>query len=401
MGGHAMLVHSRINGATSHVIKVGSLDIFMVCTESSGDLLGARLIAALKQTTPQLSVTGVGGDHLQEQGMDCIYQVSDFNVMGLVEVLSQLKRLKGMFNVLVERVMADPPKVVVLVDAPDFNIRFAKALKAKGLQAPVIYYVSPQVWAWREKRAREIAEKVDHMMVLFSFEEAIYKEYGLPTTWVGHPLVDELKIPGDKQSFCAAHGLDASKPLVTLAPGSRKSEVKRLLPVMAQVAEARQDRIQFAVPLATTIEPAFARELLGGLNIPILPGLMRPLTAFADAAVVASGTATLETGLLRTPMVVGYRMKRASFILARMLVKVKHVALVNIVLDKRVVPELIQDDFRPEKILPLLDGMLADGEARERILKDFERLEDILGGGGAASRAAQVVAGYLQTPVGG
>lgn len=376
------------------------MEIFLVCTEASGDLLGARLVHELKKNLPELSVCGVGGDKLIAEGMTPTYQVSDFNVMGLVEVLSQLKRLKGMFRVLVDEVVSRKPDLVLLIDAPDFNLRFAKALKGHDLNIPIIYYVSPQVWAWREKRAAQIAKMVDHMMVLFSFEESIYTQYGLPTTWVGHPLVDELNIEGSRDAFLKDHGLSTEKPLVALAPGSRKSEVGRLLPIMAEVARARSDQYQFAIPLAHTLHPEEIKPLLGGVDIPILPSLMRPVMFHADAAIVASGTATLETGLLRTPMIVGYKMKTASFMLARMLVKVAHVALVNIVLDERVVPELIQKDFRLEKILPELDRIVAQGPHRQNMLDAFNRLEGILGGGGAAGRAAVVVERYLRGEVG-
>ncbi len=369
--------------------------IFLVTTETSGDLLAGKMLAVLKDRMPDLAVSGVGGDLLQEQGMETIFHVRDFSVMGLFEVLSQLKRLKGMFNQLKERVKTDRPDLIVLVDAPDFNIRFAKAVK--GLGIPVVYYVSPQVWAWRKKRAGKLAKLVDHMMVLFSFEVDIYKKYGLPTSWVGHPLVDELKDLCERDAFMAANGLDPNLPLVALAPGSRNQEVRRLLPVMAQVAEARLDKYQFVIPLAGTIDASEAQSMLGWLPVPILQGKMREVMHHADAAVVASGTATLETGLLRTPMIVGYKLKSLTYYMARLLVKAPHIALVNIILGKRVVPELVQDDFQVQNVLPLLDQLLRSGKRRAQILQEFDRLESILGGGGAAVKAATVIEGFLKS----
>lgn len=370
-------------------------DLFLVCTEASGDLLGARLLAALKTEHPDLIVAGVGGDKLIAEGMQPTFKVTDFNVMGLVEVLSQLRRLKGMFNQLVEQVKQTKPKAILLIDAPDFNLRFAKAIHKLNLNIPIIYYVSPQVWAWRKKRAAVIAANVDHMMVLFEFEKDIYRDYGLETTWVGHPLVDELKIEANREQWLEEHGLDPTRPLVALAPGSRGSEVRRLLPTMVQVARDNP-KLQFAIPLAPTLEPSTLQPLLDNVNIPVLPGQMRPLIAFADAAVVASGTATLETALLRTPMIVGYRMKSTSYWLAKRLVKVPHIALANIVLGARVVPELVQDDFSPAKISHHLDLLLNDASKRQEILAQFDRLPQILGGGGAAQRAAQVVSRYIR-----
>lgn len=367
--------------------------LFLVTTETSGDLLGGRLVRALKAMQTEVRISGVGGDQLVAEGMDTTYHVRDFNVMGLFEVLSQLKRLKAMFAKLVEQVLAERPKVVLLIDAPDFNMRFAKALKGSGI--PVIYYVSPQVWAWRRKRASQLAAMVDHILLLFSFEQDIYRSLDVDTTWVGHPLVEELTQMGAREDFFRDQQLDKDRPLVALAPGSRKSEVTRLLPVMADVARARHDRYQFALPLAPTIDAALATELLGDAPVRVLPGQMRPLMAHADGAVVASGTATLETALLGTPMIVGYKLKSMSYLLARSLVKVPHIALVNLVLNDRVVPELVQGAFCLEKILPELDEIMIEGPRRAQIIAEFARLEDILGGGGASHRAAKVVKDYL------
>lgn len=377
------------------------MELFLVCTETSGDLLGARLVHELKAAHPGLRIHGVGGPQLEAEGMHPTFRVADFNVMGLVEVISQLRRLKRMFAHLVEEVLERRPTVVVLVDAPDFNLRFAEALKQRGLSAPIVYYVSPQVWAWRKGRAAKIARTVDHMMVLFSFEVEIYQKHGLPTTWVGHPLVDELQLGGDRESYLRSRGLDPKRKLVALAPGSRKSEVNRLLPVMVEVARACQDRYQFALALAPTIAESEVRALLGDLRIPVLPGEMRPLMHWADAAIVASGTATLETALLRTPMIVGYRMKTLSYWLARLLVRIPHIALVNIVLGERVVPELIQGAFNVERIIAELDEIVPPGPRRSHILKAFERLESELGGGGAAARAAAVIDRFLDSSRGG
>ncbi|MDJ0838981.1 MAG: lipid-A-disaccharide synthase [Acidobacteriota bacterium] len=369
------------------------MKLFLVTTETSGDLLAGSMLAELQKTMPDLSATGVGGDRCLQAGMQPLYSVRDFNVMGLVEVLSQLKRLRGIFDELVTYLEKERADVLVLVDAPDFNLRFAKAVRHLGI--PIIYYVSPQVWAWRKGRARQIADLVDHMMVLFDFETEIYEGLGLKTTWVGHPLVDELRDFGKPEDFAAAHGLDPAKPLVALAPGSRGSVVGKLLPVMAEVARQRSDRYQFAVPLASTIDREDVLRILDNDRVAVIPGGMRALMSHAHAAIVASGTGTLETGLLKTPMIMGYRLKRLSYLMGKMLVDLPHVALVNIVLNKGVVPELIQKDFRPEKIIPMLDELVNDGPMRSQMLAEFARLEEILGGSGASRRAAQVVRGYF------
>ncbi len=372
-----------------------SKKVFLVTTEASGDLLGSGLVSELLKLSPELKVNGVGGDGLQALGMECTYHIRDFSVMGLFEVLSQLKALKAKFNHLVQQVKESKPDVVVLIDAPDFNIRCAKAIRPLGI--PIIYYVSPQVWAWRKRRAAQITGLVDHMMVLFAFEAPIYQALGLPTTWVGHPLLDELQETSNRQDFLKQHGFLADRPLVALAPGSRNSEIKRILPVMADVARQRADDYQFAMPLASTVDPQLVQDMLQGTPVRLLPGLMRPLMRHANAAVVASGTATLETGLLHTPMIVGYRLKASSYWLARLMVRVPHIALVNIVLDKRVVPELVQADFNPHRVLGLLDELLTSPTRRQQMLDEFDRLSEILGGGGASGRAAQVIWSFLHS----
>jgi len=351
------------------------------------------MLTTLRPMIPDLEVTGVGGDQLIQQGMKAHFQVKDFNVMGLFEVLSQLKRLKAMFRELVAKVRQESPDLVVLIDAPDFNLRFAKAIR--DLNIPVVYYVSPQVWAWRKRRARQIAQLVDHIMVLFHFEADIYRNVGLEATWTGHPLVDEITDGISRDEFFSQHGFDPERPLVALAPGSRPSEIQRHLPVLTEIADARRDDYQFALPLAPALDQTDIARQIEQSPIAILPGKMRPLIRNSDVAIVASGTATLETGLLQTPMIVGYRLKTLSYWLARLLVKVPHISLVNIVLEKEVVPELIQGEFCQERVLPLLDELIEGGPAREAMLAEFARLEQVLGGPGASTRAAQVVKDFL------
>ncbi|MCB1044299.1 MAG: lipid-A-disaccharide synthase [Acidobacteria bacterium] len=350
--------------------------------------MGGELLCELHKLHPDLQVTGVGGPQMQAQGLRPIYRVSDFNVMGLFEVISQLKRLKRQFNHMVKEVNTWKPDAVVLIDAPDFNMRFAKALTEQNI--PVIYYVGPQVWAWRAKRAAQLAKLVDHIMLLFEFEAPFYKGLDCKASVVGHPLVDELT------RFKMAHKEDPprtnQKPRVVLAPGSRKREVSSLLPIMLELIDMRPE-YQFALALAPTIEPQSLE--LGARRDRIVIGQMRPLMASADAAVVASGTATLETGLMGVPMVVGYRLSSASYVLAKRLVKTPHVALVNIVLGERVVPELIQGAFQPEAVARHLDLLVKPTPERSYMADKFAQLNDLLGGEGASRRAAQIVSEYL------
>lgn len=366
--------------------------LFIVATETSGDFLGAELMKELTRGGLDYQASGVGGDGMVAQGLDTIYRIDDFNVMGLFEVVSQLRRLKRQFNRLIEHVTQVCPDVIVLIDAPDFNIRFARAVRA--LEIPIIYYVGPQVWAWRRKRAAQLAELVDHIMLLFQFEADFYRDLPAKATVVGHPLVDELGGYRRSDQARVELGFELNRPLVVLAPGSRRREVSSLLPVMKEVIIQRP-QYQYGLAMAPTISREMSQSLLGEAYDRVRLGPMRELMSQADAAVVASGTATLETGLLGVPMVVGYRMSSMTYVLARRLVKIPHVALVNIVLNDRVVPELIQGDFTATRVIHEVDDMIRNAERRQEITDKLTRIPGILGGGGASQRAAEVVAGYV------
>lgn len=362
--------------------------VFLLTTETSGDLLAGELIRHLVDGDNELRVCGVGGPKARAQGMRTFYTVEDFNVMGLVEVLGNLKRLKRQFNDLVHACEAESPDVIVLVDAPDFNIRFAKAVRHLGI--PIVYYVSPQVWAWRSSRAKHIASVVDHMMVLFSFEADIYRDFGLKTTWVGHPLVDEIPC-GSSPSQMPERDVKR----VLLAPGSRPSELERHRSVYEDLVQSADSDIHFSMALAPALKGTDLGALAKSDRVDIVHGNMRVAINDVDAAVVASGTATLETGLFGVPMVVGYRMNALTYHLAKRLVKVDHIALVNIVLNDRVVPELIQDEFNAKTIWKHLRPLLGPTAEAKQMREQFARLPELLGGTGSGRRAAEVVRTYL------
>lgn len=365
--------------------------LYLVCTEASGDLLGAEMLRPLLQVHPDLHVRGVAGPRLSELGMQALYSVADFNVMGLVEVLASLGRLTAQFRALRRDILAFKPDAVVLIDAPDFNLRLASALKGSGL--PILYYVSPQVWAWRPGRARTIASLCSHMLVLFPFECEIYQPYGLRTTFVGHPLVDQLAEFRPDPTFDLSFP-PTGKPRIALAPGSRRSEIERLLPVMAELARLTDD-YEFLVPLAPSFPLERAFTLCRGAQLTLCPGQFRETIARCRAAVVASGTATLETALLGVPMVVGYRLNPLTHFLAARMVRVPHIAMVNLLAGRRVVPELIQGQFQPQRLLEHLRPLVVDGPTRAEVLQELSCLPQQLGGRGAGQRAAAAVAEAL------
>jgi lipid-A-disaccharide synthase len=383
----------------------GGEELLMVAGEASGDLHGARLLAELRRLVPGLRAFGLGGAELRAAGLDAVADSSEVAVVGVVEVLKVLPRVRQVFAALLAEADRRRPRAAVLIDFPDFNLRLAGRLARRGI--PVVYYISPQVWAWRRGRVRTIARRVDEMLVLFPFEVEFYRRAGVRAVHVGHPLVDEVpRLPGawDRE-------LAAGEPYrLALLPGSRRSEVEALLPAMLAAAA----RVAAEVPVAVTLirAPGIPEELLakhvegfrrrrgggaGGVEMPVRVESADRFGAIADShlALCASGTATLEVGLLGTPMVVLYRLARWSYLLARMLVRLPHFAMVNLVLGREVVPELLQGEAEPERIAAEALRLLGDREARARVRAGLAELRPRLGEGGASARAARQVAEVL------
>jgi lipid-A-disaccharide synthase len=364
--------------------------LLVSCGEPSGDLYAADLVRHLRaRTAAPPDVFGLGGDRLAAEGARLLAHVRDLAVVGLWEVVSHLPRFRRIFRDLLAEVDRDRPDLAVLVDYPDFNLRLARALHAR--RVPVVYYVSPQVWAWRPRRLRAIRDHVAHMIVIFPFEAKLYEEAGVPVTFVGHPLVDLVSPVRDRRGFLARNGLDPGRPVIALLPGSRRKEIAHNLPALAGavrlLAERRPD-LQFLAAVAPSIDPRTLREALPS-NVALVEHRTHAVLSVANVAVVASGTATVEAALLGTPMVVVYRLSALTYHLGRRFVKVPHVAMANLIAEKGIVPELIQDAFTPERVadavLPLLGPA---GDAMREALVD---VRSRLGAPGASGRAADVV----------
>ncbi len=368
--------------------------LLVSCGEPSGDLYAADLVRHLRgRTAVPPDVFGLGGERLEAEGARLLAHVRDLAVVGLWEVVSHLPRFRRIFRDLLAEVDRERPDLAVLVDYPDFNLRVARALHRRRI--PVVYYVSPQVWAWRPRRLRAIRDHVTHMIVIFPFEAKVYEDAGVPVTFVGHPLVDLVAPERDRNGFLASHGLDPARPVVALLPGSRGKEIAHNLPPLAGavrlLAERRPD-LQFLAAVGPSIDP---HTLRAGLppNVALVQGRTHAVLSAANVAVVASGTATVEAALLGTPMVVVYRLSALTYHLGRRFVKVPHVAMANLIAQNGIVPELIQDEFTPERVadavLPLLG---AAGDAMREALAEVRRR---LGAPGASGRAADVVTGLL------
>ncbi|HXO21187.1 MAG TPA: lipid-A-disaccharide synthase [Thermoanaerobaculia bacterium] len=379
-------------------------ELLVVAGEASGDLHGARLLTELARLAPGLATFGLGGDGMQAAGLDAVAHSSEVSVVGITEALKVLPRARQVFARLLAEVDRRRPRGAVLIDFPEFNLRLAKELKVRGVT--VLYYVSPQVWAWRRGRMKTIAKVVDRMLVLFPFEADLYAREGIAAVHVGHPLVDEVPaLP----SLWERGGAVRRPYEIALLPGSRRSEVEALLPAMLSTVRLLAESLP--VHARVIQAPTIPRELLdeavelSGLEVGIEAGDRFAAIADSHLALCASGTATLEVGLLGTPMIVVYRLQPWTYLVARLLVRLRDVSLVNLVLGRRVVPELIQGQAAPHRVAALAERLLADPAAPggiDDMRRGLAELRGRLGAGGASARAAREVADLLDlAPRGG
>ncbi len=369
-------------------------DLLLVAGEASGDLHGARLLEQLRKLGFDGGAFGMGGDELRAAGLSCIAHSSEVAVVGITEALKILPRARRIFVELLRQVDRQQPQAAVLIDFPDFNLRLAKALKRRGI--PVIYYISPQVWAWRRGRVRTIRRVVEKMLVVFPFEVDFYRDYGIEATHVGHPLVDE--VPQLEHAWDS--GPDDGEPFhVTLLPGSRRSEVQVLLPILLAAGQrlAKKLPVRFSLIRASTISRRELEAELAktGLAVSLVSERRFQALASSHLALCAAGTATLEVGLLGTPMIVTHRVTAASALVGRLLLRLPYVSLVNLVLQRDAVPELLQERADADEICREAAGLLADRERIRTMRSDLSLLRDRIGPAGASRRAAGEVLRYL------
>ena len=370
----------------------------LVVGEASGDMHGAHLVDALLRRDPTLKIFGVAGERLQQTRFEALFNVSRLTGMGLVELAGNLRNVWQAYRLLRRALEERKPDLVVLIDFPEFNLRLAK--RARELTLPVLYYVSPQVWAWRKRRVRQIARWVDRMAVVFPFEVPFYHEHGVNVSFVGHPLLETVRVTEGRETVLRRLGLDPAKRTIALLPGSRRREVEYHLPVMLQAAAGlqRDTRVQFLCVRAATVDGAMIGAELkrAALHMPVVAENRYDTVNAADLAWVASGTAALETALLLKPMIVVYRLALLTYLVARCLVRVDHVAIVNLIADKRVVPELIQSDFSAERLIEESRLLLDHPERYRRVVEELARLRDKLGTEGAAERVADLAFSMMQ-----
>jgi lipid-A-disaccharide synthase len=378
------------------------LHIGLAAGETSGDQLGAALIRRIRERRPDAQFSGIAGPHMRAAGCEAIASTEELSVMGLAEVLNHLPRLLQLRRRVGRCFIRRPPRLFVGIDAPDFNLGLEKRLRQHGIRT--LHWVSPSVWAWRRYRVKKLRDSVDSLLVLFPFEADFYRGHGVEAHYVGHPLADEISEDCGRQSAREALALDASAPCIALLPGSRESEVKRLLKVFlqtAQLCQRAEPDLQFVLPTADDDLLAYCQRLIqqpafAGLNLQLLRGQAHSAMCAADAVLLASGTATLECLLLGRPMVVAYRLHPLSYQLVRRLLQVPHVSLPNILLGRPQVPEYLQSAASPGRLAPALLELLQQPETAARQVAPFAALHRTLSRD-SASRAAELVLQRIST----
>ncbi len=370
--------------------------IMIIAGEASGDLHGARLVQAMREQEPGLSFCGMGSREMAAAGVELLFDASRIAVVGLAEVLTHFPDILSALKIVKKRMREDPPDLLILIDFPDFNLMLAK--RAKKLGIPVFYYISPQVWAWRTGRVKTIGRLVDTMGVILPFEESFYCSRGVTAHYVGHPLLDSVKVTTDRESFCRRHGINPDHKLVGLLPGSRRKEISALLPDLLAAAKRLLGKYDqefiFLLPVASTVsEEELWNNGLGDYSEVINFRLIREdrydMMAACDVVVAASGTVTLELAILGIPMVVVYRVSPHTYILGRLLVRhMQFFSLVNLIAERGVVTELLQDDVQPGKIEAELARLLFNDKAGNEMKQGLAEVRAKLGSAGASRQAA-------------
>jgi len=372
--------------------------IIIVAGEASGDLHAANLVRAIRDIQPEVKFYGLGGNKMQVAGVELFYDLTRLSVVGFSEVIKHLKTIRRIFKQLLKNIDEIKPDAAILVDYPGFNLRLAKELKKRNIK--VIYYISPQIWAWGLNRVHLIKRVVDKMIVILKFEEGLYKKYGVDVSFVGHPLLDIVKPTASKVEFLKSVGLDINKTTIALLPGSRHKEVEGLLPIMlraAQIIRLRYPLTQFLLLKSSTVNEEIFRKILASTNLSLTAVIDQTYNGLnaSEFAIVTSGTATLETAILQVPMVIIYRVSFLTWLFIRKMLKIPYIGLVNVVVGKKIVPECLQYEATPEIIAKNILEIMESPERLSATKNELIKLGRSLGENGASNRAAQIAVGLL------
>ncbi|WP_232362524.1 lipid-A-disaccharide synthase [Desulfogranum mediterraneum] len=373
--------------------------VMIVAGEASGDLHGANLARAIQRERPEIRLSGMGGDELRAAGVEVLFDAARIAVVGVVEVLHHLGDVLRARKILITEMKERRPALLILIDFPDFNLLLAA--QARKLGIPVLYYISPQVWAWRSGRVKKIGRLADRVATILPFEQAFYRRHGYRVDYVGHPLLDTVTTTMSRDGFLEKYDLPGDHPLIGIIPGSRRKEISTLLPIFLSAAERYQAESShpctFLLPRASTVDQELllehgAAQAKNSLDLRIIDSDRYDLMAACDGAIAASGTVTLELAILETPTVVAYRLAPLTYRLGRLLIRhLRFFSLVNLIAEQEIIPELLQDEVTPGRLCRELQAVVDSEQRRKSMIADFQRLKELLGSSGASSKTAALV----------
>ena len=374
--------------------------LLIITGEVSGDLIGASLIRELKSLQPELIITGIGGDRMKSSGMNLIYHSDQMAILGFVEVIKHLPFIRQVRKKIIETVIQENIRCVVLIDYPGFNLNIAKKLKERGIK--IIYYVSPQIWAWAKGRVKKVQRFVDKMLVVFPFEVEFYNNEKVNVEYVGHPLVERISQYKflSKEDFFAKYNLDEEKKTLLVMPGSREQEVKEIFPETIKAADmlAKKFDLQVVVAKSKNIDAKVFRDLSVSEKFTLIEDHNYELMKYSYFGIIKSGTSTLEAGYFSLPMVVVYKTSSLTYLIGKQLIKLDKIGMVNILLDKMVVPELIQNEANSENIINTTSKIISDEKIYQSIKHKLEFVKEKLGSGGASKKAAKTILEIMNEP---
>ena len=370
---------------------MNSDSLLIIAGELSGDVQGGKLVAAIKELSPDVKITGIGGDNMEAAGMELLHHIREMSFLGFSEVLKHLPFIRKIMNELTDWIETNRPETILLIDYPGFNLKLAA--RAKKLGCRVVYYISPQIWAWGGGRIKKIARFVDHMIVVFPFEEELYRSAGVKVDFVGHPILEGLSSEFTKEEFFENHALKLDNNVVGLLPGSRAQEVENLYLPMLEAVELMKRKfpnLQIVTGVSPTLNEDLYEDIEAGRRVEHSKATY-DLMQHSDILFVASGTATLESACFGTPMIIVYRVSPISWLLGRMLVKLKNIGLVNIVAGKQIVPELLQSEVTAVRLAAEGVSLLGDKTLMEETTTRLLKVRESLGKTGASKRAAEII----------
>jgi lipid-A-disaccharide synthase len=374
--------------------------IMIIAGESSGDLHGSYLIKNLKKINPDIKISGLGGPLMKKEGADIFYDLTEIAVIGFFEILKNYPKFKYAYNLFLKKLDKNKPNAVILIDYPGFNLKIAKQIKKREI--PIIYYISPQVWAWGSKRIKLLKKFVDKMVVVFKFEEKMYQEKKIDAFFSGHPLVDIVQVTERKEITENKYNLDLLKKTVFCLPGSRENEVRKHLPIMLESCRLIKkgfNNVQFLIGRSSNVKESVYKNLLSKENIDakLVTNDNYNVLNISDFAIICSGTATLEAAILKTPMAIIYKISFLSWLFIKNLIKIPHIGLVNIVAGKKIIPEFVQYEAQPKNIADYIIECLKNKEKTNRIKEELSKVKESLGPEGASKRTAVYIADFLNT----